>query len=45
MSNREYDPRPVFELIAEYLLDALNKKDWVKVEKIFKEVKKLAEKN
>jgi hypothetical protein len=36
-----YNPRPVFELLANSLEKAIKTKDWTKVEKIYAQVKKL----
>ena len=39
---RQYDPRPVFELLANALLQAMKAKDWSKVEELYEQVKKLS---
>lgn len=43
MSSHQFDPRPVFELIADSLVEAIKYKDWEKVKEIYEQIKKLAE--
>lgn len=38
-----YNPKPVFEVIASNLVDAINDKDWEKVHDVYVEVKKLSD--
>jgi hypothetical protein len=38
-----YNPRPVFELLANALKQAIKAKDWAKVEEIYEQVKKLSQ--
>lgn len=38
----KYNPRPVFELVANSLIKAIERKDWDKVEELHEQVKKLA---
>ena len=44
MTDKNYDPQPVFTLIADMLMEAIKEKDWDKVEKIYEKIKRLAEK-
>ena len=44
MSEREYNPRPVFKLIADSLSVAISEQNWGKVEEIYKQLQKLSEK-
>jgi hypothetical protein len=37
-----YNPRPVFELVANSLIKAIEMKDWSKVEELYEQVKKLS---
>ena len=43
MSERIYNPRPIFEVIASSLDQALEKKDWDKIQELYEEIKKLTQ--
>jgi hypothetical protein len=43
MSEKNYNPRPIFEVIASSLVVAIEKKDWNKVKELYQQIKKLSE--
>jgi hypothetical protein len=38
----KYDPRPVFEILANTLMQAMKKKDWARVEELYGQIKALS---
>jgi hypothetical protein len=43
MVTNTYNPRPIFEVIATSLVQAMESKDWDKVQELYQEIKKLSE--
>ena len=43
MSDKKYNPRPIFEVIASSLVTAIENKDWDKVKELYKQIKELSE--
>ena len=43
MPNKIYDPRPVYDMIAKSLLEAIASEDWALAVQLYDEIRKLSE--